>query len=86
MDIRGVVGTSDVGRANSPSLAEKMPRWSVTSTSPASMAARLGVVFDSSSRAGVSAVSAVDLLSIARLCGGDTGALRLANAGTDCVD
>lgn len=85
MDIRGVGGISDVGRANSPNLAEKMPRWSVTSTSPASMAARLGVMFRSCPGGDVRLLFGVDLTSVARFCGGETGALRLANAGTGGV-
>lgn len=76
---RGLNGDSE-GRAHSFSLAEKMPRWSVTLTWPASMAARLCDA--SCCGPGAGSFGAGSLASTARRCGGDTEAFKLASAGT----
>lgn len=71
------------GRTYSLSFAEIVLRWSITSTWPASMAARLGEVFSCDTFGGMESLPSPSLTHLMDdlFFGGETGVLRLMRIG-----
>lgn len=71
------------GRTYSLSFAEIVLRWSITSTWPASMAARLDEAFGCDAFGGVAPPSPPSLAHLIDdlFCGGETGAFKLKRIG-----